>query len=621
MFLEIIKLFLFLLDIQLQEYSQLFHDNQDIAWLDKIDKRYAWLKRHLLDFEAKHGAIFPNDWEVSERIAVRFCQMTRDDLHRLLAKRRSEVDVKLLLFAIAKTVAFEQLLAKRFAGTTLDEVASGEEKKSSGNTETTDSRFADLIGNCFKPYLDIYTDSVDRNLAEILERFVVDSRTIAFDPSATSSPVFPSCADLFVFYKKCMVQCAQLSTGRPMLDLALVFKKYLREYAARLLEAKVPKINTVQTSLGSSMSLLTKDLQNLSTAAGQVIHSLLKEGETVRYTREELVRICCILATAEYCLDTVDQLEDKLRQKIDAPLSEQIDMADEKDVFHRLISNCIQLLVQDLEGGCEAALVVMSKIAWQNIGSVGDQSPFVNALIAQFKQTVPIVRDNLSASRKYYTQFCLKFANAFIPKYINTLFKCRPTTTVTPSTATSTGMQSTDTGSASGGSTAANNSSANQQMDNIMGCEQLLLDTHSLKTVLLDLPSIGSLVQRKAPASYTKVVVKGMAKAEMIIKVVMVPAHPAPPFVDQFFKLLPESALAEFIRVLEMKGLRRVDQAPLVELFKRRGGGDNAGNAAHSTADGGETVSNEFDQAPSSGGGGSGHIRKLEYLLKKRLPN
>lgn len=52
-----------------------------------------------------------------------------------------------------------------------------------------------------------------------------------------------------------------------------------------------------------------------------------------------------------------------------------------------------------------------------------------------------------------------------------------------------------------------------------LSSEQLLLDTHSLKTVLLDLPSIGSQVVRKAPASYTKIVVKGMTRAEMILKV------------------------------------------------------------------------------------------------------
>lgn len=110
------------------------------------------------------------------------------------------------------------------------------------------------------------------------------------------------------------------------------------------------------------MSLLTKDLQHLSTAAGQVIHSLLKEGETLRYTREELVRLCCVLSTSEYCLDTVQQLEDKLKEKIEETFGDRIDLSDEKDVFHRIISNCIQLLVQDMENGCEPALIVMSKV-------------------------------------------------------------------------------------------------------------------------------------------------------------------------------------------------------------------------------------------------------------------
>ena len=42
--------------------------------------------------------------------------------------------------------------------------------------------------------------------------------------------VLPSCADLFVYYKKCLVQCSQLSTGQSLLDLSLVFGQYLREY-------------------------------------------------------------------------------------------------------------------------------------------------------------------------------------------------------------------------------------------------------------------------------------------------------------------------------------------------------------------------------------------------------
>jgi len=48
-----------------------------VAWLDKIDRRYAWIKRTLVDFEEKFGHLFPQDWEISERICVEFCELTR----------------------------------------------------------------------------------------------------------------------------------------------------------------------------------------------------------------------------------------------------------------------------------------------------------------------------------------------------------------------------------------------------------------------------------------------------------------------------------------------------------------------------------------------------------------
>lgn len=137
------------LSLQLNEYQHLFQENQDTAWLDKIDKRYAWLKRHLLELEERLGNMFPASWEVSERITVEFCNITRwvkhhitgevplmstypfnlylifsslrNELTKLMAKRTSELDVKLLLYAIQRTANFESLLARRFTGITLRE--------------------------------------------------------------------------------------------------------------------------------------------------------------------------------------------------------------------------------------------------------------------------------------------------------------------------------------------------------------------------------------------------------------------------------------------------------------------------------------------------------------------
>lgn len=351
-------------------------------------------------------------------------------------------------------------------------------------------------------------------------------------------------------------------------------------------------------------------------------------------------KICYVLATAEYCLETVQQLEDKLKEKIEKSYVSRVDLSDEKDVFHRIISNCIQLLVQDLDTGCEQSLSMMTKISWHNISNVGDQSGFVNQIVTNLKQSVPVIRDNLAASRKYYTQFCLKFVNSFIPKYITTLYRLRPTTS-------GSGSSSSMVNSASGSSLSegANNPSSNPA-GNILGCEQLLLDTHSLKTVLMDLPSIGSQVQRKPPASYTKVVVKGMAKAEMIIKVVMQPIYPATLYIEQYLKLLPESNVVEFHKILEMKSVKKIEQQQLVELYKRSCPQQSAQSAGHgdgnlasaASGGGGDAPISQSQQAAAmaataiSGAGSSiialgdslmdkGRIKKIENLIKNRLPN
>lgn len=40
---------------QLSEYLVLFDASQTVAWLDKIDRRYAWIRKLINDFKAKFG--------------------------------------------------------------------------------------------------------------------------------------------------------------------------------------------------------------------------------------------------------------------------------------------------------------------------------------------------------------------------------------------------------------------------------------------------------------------------------------------------------------------------------------------------------------------------------------
>ncbi|GAB1599585.1 vacuolar protein sorting-associated protein 53 homolog [Argonauta hians] len=587
--------------LQLSEYTVLFADDQDVAWLDKIDRRYAWIKRTLVSFEEKFGHIFPLDWEVSERICVEFCDITRKELSKVMSKRVSEMDVKLLLFAIQKTSNFESLIAKRFTGVTLqdslptpvavtpvmtpsnpfEEATSPCEPSNPFESDTSEaveetkvlgpkppvSPFDGIISKCFEQHLNIYIESQDRNLAELMCRFLADFRqhgSLRVEGEEGSN-VLPSCADLFVFYKKCMVQCSQLSTGQPLLELTRTFQKYLKEYAHRVLLNNLPKMSSQSSSLGSASGL---------------IQSILKEGEVAKFTEEEQCRACSILCTAEYCMETTQQLESKLKEKVDPELSIHIDLNTEQDLFHNVISNCIQLLVQDLDSACEPALIAMSKMSWSTVETVGDQSGYVTAITSHLKQNLPVIRDNLASSRKYFTQFCVKFANTFIPKFINHLYRCKPVSTV--------------------------------------AAEQLLLDTHSLKTVLQDLPSLGSRVLRKAPASFSKIVNKGMTKAEMVLKMVMSPHEPPQSFVDNYMRLLADSDLVDFQKVLDMKALKRSEQNALIEMYKSRIPNHNAtvhGDVTRidqSNPSFSVSVSNTPDAESS-------RIKRLEKLIKKRL--
>ncbi len=52
------------------------------------------------------------------------------------------------------------------------------------------------------------------------------------------------------------------------------------------------------------------------------------------------------------------------------------------------------------------------QMPWQSVEHVGDQSPYVTSVIMHIKQNVPIIRDNLASTRKYFTQFCIKFTKS-----------------------------------------------------------------------------------------------------------------------------------------------------------------------------------------------------------------
>lgn len=370
------ELLTWFVDSELSEYKTLFQDNQDIAWLDKIDKRFAWLKKHLIVFEEKIGFLFPPNWEVSECIAVEFCKFTRKELIKVMNNRSLELDVNLLLPAISKATAFEKLLSQRFTGVTLRDSSSDKSLVKKGANP-----FSALITVCFENYLNIYVDAQDKSFAKMIDQFV-EEHSKPDSQQNQKAEILATSGKLFTQYKNCLIQCISLSNRMPLVLLSNTFQKYLREYAHKILQTHIPRVGSSLSigAISSTISNSTGGVLSAASSAAGLIQIFLKDLENKSYSISEIIQLCSIILTSNYCLETSQQLEKKIQEKIDPSLVGKINMSSECDIFHayvyffghivlpysyflcRTIVNCIQLLTHSIEYSCEQPLITMIKV-------------------------------------------------------------------------------------------------------------------------------------------------------------------------------------------------------------------------------------------------------------------
>lgn len=516
------------IDLQLTEYNALFQESQtQMSSLNNVDKRYSWLKKHLLEFEDKFGFLFPPPWQMSERMATKFCEMTQSNLSYYMNNHPSDVKLDSLMFAMTKTTAFEALLSKRFPS-----IGPSEVEKAPNHSH----KFDGLISSCFEPFFHVFTEAQETAIQKLFEHFTEDHQKIMKSPSNGPSVVFPSSNKLFQQYKNSLVQCVQFTNKTALLDLHEVFKRYLRDYAFKILQLHLKNPNS---SSSIPLAKMSSDMTNsggkmfsaATYGAAGLLQSLLRDD--VGRSKIEPNQVCSVILTADYCLETSQQLEKKLKERIDPKLAPKVDLKPEFEIFHELINGCIQILIQNIEFGCDSGFSTMIKTQWSSVETPVGHSPFVDDITNSLQTQFPIVRDHLKDGRKYFVQLCNKFITLFTHKYSTNLFRCK--------------------------------------LLSQGGAEQLLLDTHTLKKFLINLPCYNSDI-KTAPASYTKAAIKGMSKAEMVLKVVLVPHNVVNSFIESYFKLLPESNAVEFQRILEVKGVKRHEASQLLEAYNKYNG-------------------------------------------------
>lgn len=514
------------LDLQLTEYKALFKDTQlSMSSLNGVDKRFSWLKKHLLEFEEKFGFLFPPPWQMSERMALKFCEITKNSLTFIMNNHPAEVKLDSYVFAVTKTTAFEALLSKRFG------TANVQATKQS-LTEKHICRFDSIISSCFEPFSHVFTKAQESAIQKLMEQFIDEhQKTMKAVNKDQPSIVFSSSNKLFQQYKSSLVQCIQLTNKSALLDLHDVFKRYLRDYAFKVLQIHLKNPNSSSSMPLNKMTSDASGGKMFSVAtygAAGLLQSLLRDD--AGRNKIEPNQVCSVILTTDYCLETTQQLEKKLKERIDPSLESRVDLNPELDIFHELMNGCLQLLLQYIEFGCEPGFSTMVKTQWSSVETPVGHSPFVDDIIHSLENNIPVIRNHLKEGRKYFVQLCIKFITLFTHKYITNLFRCK--------------------------------------LLSQSGAEQLLLDTHTLKKFLINLPCYNSEI-KTAPASYTKAAIKGMSKAEMVLKVVLVPHNTVNSFIESYFKLLPESNSAEFQRILEVKGLKKNEASQLLEAYNK----------------------------------------------------
>lgn len=548
-------------------YTAIFGTTGETAALERTDRRYLWLRKRLAS-RAQVWSVFPEAWHVQHLVCLSFCAMTKAHLAEILDLKSGELpgQVEALLRAVNATNDFENELAARFTPATLapegavDEdgnptadhaaddgmsasgirdryerlfkerqaaaavAAEGGDQGTISNTVIQASpilaQFQGSISTVFSRHLTVYVDAQERELQATLEGLIAEETwTPAPDASGgNSGGVLRSAIQLFAIIKTSLLRCSKYITRGPaLLALMNTFQRVVRSYASHL-KVRLPKTATGGTS--ATPNLGSTDW-----------HVRMGEGD--------VVAACAIVATAEYCVEVVAGLAANVTKLLEQPLQNQVDTAEEEDAFLAVATAAVSVLVLGLETRLGAHLALLMRTNWATLESVGDQSEWVSAVGRTLAEAAPKLSAGLPDH--HWAFLCDKLGSGFSRRLGEAVLRCRKISEA--------------------------------------GSQQMLLDVHAARTLLLAFPL--SAGKEGPSATMTATVNRDLGRTEAMLKVV---GSRADTVVHNFATLMPDASAADFHRIVDLKVLKKAEASALLEAYNRRAerttGGESLGSVA-----------------------------------------
>uniref|UniRef100_A0A2P2LZH3 Uncharacterized protein n=1 Tax=Rhizophora mucronata TaxID=61149 RepID=A0A2P2LZH3_RHIMU len=515
---------------ELTSFEQIF-EGAELAKLDKTERRYAWIKRRIRTNE-EIWKIFPPSWHVDYRLCIQFCKKTRKQLEGILVDLKEKPDVATLLLALQRTLEFEDEMAEKFgAGTRSREIGNEIEEIGRENSGQSVSdirkKYERKLAAHQKNENEVKDTIKDLSVpgAGFNFRGIISS---CFEPHLTiyveleQKTLMENLEKLVQEETWDIEEGSQNNVLSSSMQLFLIIKRSLKRCSA--LTKNQTLFNLFKVFERILKAYVTKLRARLPKGGiGIVAAATGMDGQIKTSDRDERV-ICYIINSAEYCWNTSAELAESVSKIIDTQFAAGVDMSTVEEEFSGLITEALMTLVHGLETKFDAEMAAMTRVPWGTLESVGDQSVYVNGINMILKSSIPVLGSLLSSVHFQY--FLDKLASSLGPRFYANIFKCKHISET--------------------------------------GAQQMLLDTQAVKTILLEIPSLGQ--QASVAASYSKFVSREMSKAEALLKVILSPVDSV---ADTYRALLPEGTPMEFQRILELKGLKKADQQTILDDFNK----------------------------------------------------
>ncbi|CAL9090122.1 unnamed protein product [Musa acuminata var. zebrina] len=520
---------------ELTSYRQIF-EGAELAKLDKTERRYAWIKRRLRTNE-EIWKIFPPAWHVDYLLCIQFCKLTRMQIVDILNNLKEKPDVATLLLALQRTLEFEEELAEKFSGGTAStrNKELGNDVEESGEGESN----RQIVSDIRKKYEKKLAMQHGEAETEKDKQKYLSVPGAGFNFRGIISSCFETHLAVYVeLEEKTLMEHleklvqeetweteegSQTNILSSSMQVFLIIRRSLKRCSA--LTKNQTLFNLFEVFQRILKAYATKLYARLPKGGtGLVAAATGTDGQIKTSDRDERM-ICYIVNTAEYCHKTSGELAENVSKIIDPSFSDKVDMSEVQDEFSAVITKALVTLVHGLETKFDAEMIAMTRVPWASLESVGDQSEYVNGINSILASSIPMLGSLLSPT--YFQYFLDKLAASLGPRFYLNIFKCKHISET--------------------------------------GAQQMLLDTQAVKTILLEIPSLGK--QTAVATSYSKFVSREMSKAEALLKVILSPIDSV---ANTYRALLPEGTPAEFQRILDLKGLKKADQQAILDDFNKQ---------------------------------------------------